>query len=375
LTRCGAGATLAHTFQENAMSAMDGLEEAPTEPSRPKLDYPFTTAPEPGTVQEVAPGVLWVRMPLPFALKWINLWLIEDGRGWALVDTGIASETTREHWRAIFEGPLKGAPITRVIATHMHPDHIGLAGWITRKFDCRLWMSRLEYITCRMLVADTGREAPEDGVRFYRACGWDEDSIDSYRVRFGGFGKAVSRLPDSYRRMSDGDAIEIGGRVWRAIAGNGHSPEHICLWQDELKLLISGDQVLPRISSNVSVFPTEPDGDPLSDWLNSCAKVRAAVPDDVLVLPAHNEPFRGLHARLTNLIDSHERHLDRVETRLRTEPRRAVDLFGALFARSIGPDLIGMATGETVAHLNCLAARGRAVRAMGADGVAWWRAA
>ena len=351
------------------MSTMDGLEDSEREaPARPKLDYPFEASPEPGTVTEVAPGVLWTRLPLPFALKWINVWLIEDGPGWTLVDTGVATELAREHWRTIFAGPLAGKPITRVMVTHMHPDHLGLAGWITRKFDCPLWMSRLEYVTCRMLVADTGREAPEDGVRFYRAAGWDEDALDSYRVKFGGFGKAVSRLPDSYRRMSDGDEISIGGRIWRVVTGCGHSPEHVCLWQPELKLLISGDQVLPRISSNVSVFPTEPEADPLTDWLNSCEKLRRTLPGDVLVLPAHNEPFYGLHARLQNLIDGHERALGRLEKRLTTEPKRAVDLFGALFARSIGPDVLNMATGETLAHLNCLIARGRVSRAAGSDG-------
>ena len=352
------------------MTAMDGLDDAEREaPARPKLEYPFAEPPELGAVVEVAPGVLWARLPLPFALKWINVWLIEDGPGWALVDTGVGTEVSRETWRTIFAGPLGGRPITRVFVTHMHPDHLGLAGWITRKFDCPLWMTRLEYVTCRMLVADTGREAPDDGVRFYKAAGWDEDALDSYRVKFGGFGKAVSRLPDSYRRLSDGDVVRIGAHDWQVVTGCGHSPEHACLWQPDLNLLISGDQVLPRISSNVSVFPTEPDADPLTDWLSSCAKLKAALPAETLVLPSHNEPFYGLHARLDNLTEGHERALARIERRLAVEPRRVVDLFGALFARSIGPDVLGMATGETLAHLNCLVARGRATRQAGPDGV------
>jgi glyoxylase-like metal-dependent hydrolase (beta-lactamase superfamily II) len=249
--------------------SMDGLEET-AERVRPTLSYPLGDPPEPGTVKQVAPGIFWVRMPLPFVLAWINLWLIEDGDGWTIVDTGMALEQSREYWRTIFESTLKGKPVTRVICTHMHPDHMGLAGWICRKFGAELWMSRLEYITGRVLVADTGREAPEDGVKFYRAAGWNEDALDSYKVRFGGFGKAVSRVPDSYHRIEEGEAIEIGGRKWRVVSGNGHCPEHACLWQEELKLFISGDQVLPRISSNVSVFPTEPDADPLSDWISSC---------------------------------------------------------------------------------------------------------
>ncbi|MGE3866890.1 MAG: MBL fold metallo-hydrolase, partial [Hyphomonadaceae bacterium] len=305
---------------------------------------------------------------------WINLWLIEDGDGWALVDTGIGTDETRAHWRTILANQLGGRPITRVIVTHMHPDHIGLAGWMTRKFQCPLWISRLEYLTCRALAADTGHEAPEDGVRFYRAAGWNEEALDSYRVRFGGFGKGLSRLPDSYHRIRDGEEIEIGGRIWRVIAGSGHSPEHACLFQPDLNLFISGDQLLPRISSNVSVFPTEPDADPLSEWIASCAKLRDALPQDVLVLPAHNEPFRGAKERLAYLIDGHERSMDRVEKRLREKPRRAVDLFGALFARAIDSDLLSMATGETLAHLNCMVGRGRARRTLGADGVALYDA-
>lgn len=346
--------------------SMDGLEEiAPPA----KLSYPLGEPPEGGHALQAAPGVLWVRMPLPFALKWINLYLLEDEGGWVLVDTGVATEPTRELWRGLFERTLGGRPITRVLCTHMHPDHIGLAGWITRKFACPLWISRLEYITCRMLVADTGREAPQDGVDFYRRAGWDEDALDSYRIRFGGFGKAVSRLPDSFVRLSDGQRIRIGGEDWEVVVGCGHSPEHACLLRLSDGVFISGDQVLPRISSNVSVFPTEPEGDPLSDWIASCRKLLVRVPEEAFTLPAHNEPFHGVHVRLQALLDSHERSLDRLEKRLREEPKRAVDCFGALFARSIGPELLGMATGEALAHLNCLMARGRIVREVQPDGV------
>ncbi len=306
-------------------------------------------------------------------LDHINVWALEDGDGWTLVDTGLQTRETADAWRAAIAGPLGRRPIKRVIVTHMHPDHIGMAGWLTRKHDVRLWITRLEYISCRMLAADTGREAPADGVRFYRAAGWDEDAIETYKARFGGFGKGLYALPDSYRRINDGEAIEIGGRDWRVVVGNGHSPEHACLWQPELGLLISGDQVLPRISSNVSVFPTEPDADPLTDWLDSLAKVKRTVPDDVLVLPSHNDPFRGLHARLDHLIAGHERGLRRLEQRL-AEPKRAVDVFGALFARAIGDNLLGMATGESLAHLNCLRTRGRAAAEPDSDGVIWWRA-
>jgi glyoxylase-like metal-dependent hydrolase (beta-lactamase superfamily II) len=336
------------------------------------LTYPFSEPPRAGEAQEVAPGVLWLRMGLPMAgLNHINVWALADEDGWTLVDTGMQTADTAENWQNAFAGVLKRRPIKRVICTHMHPDHVGMSGWLTRQHDCRLWMTRLEYITCRMLVADTGREAPADGVRFYRAAGWDEAALEHYKARFGGFGKAVHALPDSYRRVIDGEELTIGAARWRAVVGRGHSPEHLCLYCPELKLMISGDQVLPRISSNVSVFPTEPDADPLSDWLESLAAIRGRLSDEVLVLPSHNEPFRGLHARLESLIEGHERRLERVLELLAT-PARAVDVFGALFRRHVGVEMLGMATGESIAHLNCLIGRELARRETDHAGIAWY---
>ena len=352
----------------------DGAQDHEGPERRPALVYPLEQAPELGEAVEVRPGVFWMRMPLGGSLAFINVWALKDGDGWALVDTGMQTSPTSKAWRKVIAEPLGGAPITRVFVTHLHPDHIGLAGWITRKFQCRMWMTRLEYLQCRMLVADTGREAPQDAIDFYRAAGWDEEALENYRAKFGGFGKAIYQLPDSYHRIADGEEIVIGEHVWRVVVGSGHSPEHACLYCPALKLLISGDQVLPRISSNVSVFPTEPDGDPLTDWLESLERIRTLVPDDVLVLPAHNDPFIGLHARLDHLIRGHERGLDRLE-KLLAEPKRSIDVFGSLFARKIGPDLMGMATGESLAHLNCLIGRGRAVTERDEAGVVWYRAA
>jgi len=336
------------------------------------LTYPFAFVPDPGHAVSVAPGVMWLRMPLPFTgLNHINVWALEDAGGWTLIDTGMQTADTASYWQQAFAGTLARGPVTRVICSHMHPDHIGMAGWLTRQYDCRLWTTRLEYLTCRVLVADTGREAPPDGLRFYHAAGWDEAALAAYQARFGGFGKAVYALPDSYRRVVDGEELVIGGRKWRAVIGRGHSPEHLCLHCQELRVLISGDQVLPRITSNVSVFPTEPDANPLQEWLESLASIGERVPDDVLVLPSHNEPFRGLHVRLAALISDHEQRLARMHEEL-ARPKRAVDVFGVLFRRRVGADMLIMATGESVAHLNCLMARHLAVREMDASGVAWY---
>lgn len=352
---------------------MDGFQSKPT--GRAALTYPLgETVPEVSDTLEIAPGVHWVRMPLPFSLEWINLWLIDDGdKGWTIVDTGIPTDETKAAWRQIFETKLDGRPVWRVMITHMHPDHIGCAGWITRKFPkAELWISRLEFMTCRSLIADTGRSAPQAGIDFYTAAGWNEAQVENYRKRFGMFGKMVTPLPDAFERLEDGDTFEMAGQAWRVIVGNGHSPEHACLFCDALNIVIAGDQLLPRISSNVSVYPTEPNADPLKDWLASCEKLKAELPEDVLVLPAHNEPFHGAHDRLDHLVHGHEIGLKRLGQRIAREKRRVVDIFPAIFGRKIGDDVLSMATGEAVAHLNCLIKRGEATRERDADGVNWY---
>lgn len=341
-------------------------------PARAELIYPCAPPPGAGEAVEVADGVLWIRSPLPMALDHINLWALRDGDGWTVVDTGLNFPPAREGWEAAFAGPLGGRPVRRVICTHMHPDHVGLAGWMTRRFGAPLLMSRLEYVTMRMLVSDAG-PAPDEGADFYRACGWSEEQIAGWRARYGMFGKGVSEPPVAYQRLTAGETLEIDGQEWKLVGGDGHSPEHICLLREEDGVFIAGDQLLPKISSNVSVWPTEPDADPLSDWLASLERLKAEVPGNALVLPAHGEPFRGAHARLDGLIRGHETSLKRLLRSLR-EPKGATEVFGCLFARPIGDGLLGMATGESLAHLNCLVRRGEAIRETDAGGVWRWRA-
>ena len=322
------------------------------------LDFITQDAIGSGEVKEIAPGVFWLRFPLPMrGLNHINLWALRDGDGWVIVDTGIADKVSREIWTKHFDSLLEGRPVNRVICTHLHPDHAGLAGWLCRKFGAPLLMTRGEYFLCRLMAADTGKSAPEEGIRFYRKCGFTDDQIELYKARFGGFGKAISRLPQSYDRLTDGELGQIGGREWRIVIGSGHSPEHACLYCPELNLALTGDQLLPNISSNVSVWPTEPEGNPLEDWIESCHKLKREFPEDILVGPAHGIPFRGAHVRLSKLIDHHEKALNRLAEHCR-EPRLATEVYSALFRREINDSNRIMAVGESVAHLNCLKMRG-----------------
>ena len=339
------------------------------------LKYEFEDqVPRPGHATEVANGVWWIRMPMRGRLNHINVWLLEDGDGWTIVDTGIFDEQVKTHWRSIFDQYLHGRPVTRVIATHLHTDHTGLAGWLTGEWNCELWMSRSDFYMCKTMAADGPTDVPEDAIRFYRRAGFTEDRLDRYRQRFGAFGANISPLPAGYRRISEGQYIDIGGREWRAIIGHGHAPEHVCLYCPELKLIIGGDQILPKITPNVSVQPSEPHANPLRDWLASCARFREQLPPNLLVLPAHESLYHGVHERLTALIDWHEVGMEKLYD-LCDSPKRAVDVFPALFKSKITDMSFFPATGESLAHLHCALERRMLTVEEDDDGVAWWRQA
>jgi glyoxylase-like metal-dependent hydrolase (beta-lactamase superfamily II) len=332
------------------------------------LHYPFGRwVPEPGTLFEVAPGVHWLRMPLPFGLDHINLWALDAGDGWALVDTGVNMPRTRGHWETLFAGPLAGKPVTRIIVTHYHPDHLGLAGWLCERWNVPLEIARTEYLLARTLTLDVRDKAPPEAVDFSIRAGWPDAAVAQMRDRpWGHFNKIVSPLPLGFKRIRDKDVLRIGARQWRVVTGRGHAPEHSCLVSDD-GLMIAGDQVLPRITSNVSVYPTEPYADPLADWLASIDTLRSIDPG-VLVLPAHNEPFTGLHVRLDQLAADHAGKLDQLLA-FCAEPRTAFESFATLFRKPIGESDYGIATGEAVAHLHWLEERGRVRRVAGKDGV------
>lgn len=335
---------------------------------RTRLEFFTDTAPEAGVVTEIADGVFWLRMTLPMAgLDHINLYFLRDGDEYVVVDTGLGWKEAMDIWERVFAENMGGAHVNRVICTHLHPDHAGLAGWMCRKFDAPLLMTMGEYFLCRLMAADTGNPAPKEGVAFYKRAGFTDAQIELYKSKFGGFGKAISELPNGYQRIQDGDDIKVDNGNWQVLVGSGHSPEHACLYNAELKLMISGDQILPNISSNVSVWPTEPDGNPLEDWISSCRKLRELVPDDTLVMPAHGIPFRGADARLSRLIEHHGHALERLHKHC-LEPRLSTEVYPALFRRKINDGNRLMAVGESIAHLNCLVKRGQMTRTLNAGG-------
>lgn len=345
----------------------DASLASPSAPEEIKgLVYPFGRwAPEPGEPYELAPGLFWVRMPLPMKLDHINLWVIDEGDGWTIIDTGFRTQGCKDVWRELLDGPFAGKPVKRVIGTHYHPDHIGLAGWLCYKHGAPLLMTRGEYLLGRVLTLDVADAPPEAAVTFYGRAGWPETAIERLKSDgWGRFTQAVSPMPIGYQRLREGEVLRLGGRDWRIVTGSGHSPEHACLICDELGLMIAGDQLLPRITSNVSVYPTEPLADPLGDWMDSLDKLETL--GELRVLPAHNEPFDGLATRARQLRDHHNEKLDHLED-FCSEPRTAYDCFQTLFGRKISSGEIMMATGEALSHLHYLEKRGRLRREADAD--------
>jgi glyoxylase-like metal-dependent hydrolase (beta-lactamase superfamily II) len=341
------------------------------------LTYPLGDhAPGYGEIYPLADDLGWTRMPVPGNLSHINLWLLDDDaghdRGFAIVDTGLFMPETIAAWKVIFDGALSGRELTRVFVTHFHPDHVGCAGWLANKFKAPVWMNRTEWLMTRLLTSDMRDEPPEEILLRRKFYGYDDARIEKMRAGgWGNFAKAVSRLPTHHVRMDDGDVIAIGKRNWTVMTGGGHTPEHACMVDYHNGVIIAGDQILPRITSNVSVMDTEPDANPLGEWLASIEKFQAALPDDMLVLPAHGFPFKGVRERLIRLAAGHHKQLDQLEAALKQKEMRAVDTFQLLFGRAIDDSIYGLATGEAIAHLRYLERAGRA-RVDIRDGVGWF---
>lgn len=330
-------------------------------------------APPPGGFAEVAEGILWLRLPLPMKLDHVNAYALDDGDGWTVVDTGLAWSTGREAWERLLAGPLSGRPVRRVVATHHHPDHIGLAaGFVGR--GAELWTTRTAWLYARMLTLDHHDRPTPQAIRFARRAGYAGARLEAYAAAEPfNFSRSVELLPPGFRRIVEGEWLTMAGRRWQVRIGHGHAPEHATFWSEDGLLVLTGDQVLPRISSNIGVHATEPEADPLADWLESCHRLSTFATERQLCLPGHNTPFTGLPLRLHQLIEGHEAALTRLRRHIAAAPRCATECFPALFGREIGEGEFGLATAEAVGHLNYLWHRGEAVAEEDAQGALRFR--
>jgi len=342
-----------------------------------QLSYAFgETIPVPGEALQIVPGLRWARMPLPFALDHVNLWLLQDNveqdgamrTGWSLIDTGAGTDDTRAAWEQLLADGLDGQALVRLIATHCHPDHVGLAGWLCERFGAPFWTTTGEFGFMRMMAAALpGVDGPSAIPHFERHGLRDAAMLDQMGSRRNYYPSLVPTVPLAYTRLQDDQNVTIGGQLWRVITGFGHSPEHASLYCAKLNILVSGDMVLPRISTNVSVFAVEPDGNPLQLYLDSLGKF-ADLPEDVLVLPSHGKPFRGLHTRIRQLREHHVERLAEVIAACAV-PQSAADIVPIMFRRPLDAHQLSFALGEALAHLHKLWYDGRLTRVAGADGV------
>ena len=336
------------------------------------IAFPYPDPPGEGEVVQVADGILWVRLPLPMKLDHVNCYVLDDGDGWTVVDTGMASARTRAIWQGLLAGPLAAKPVRRLIVTHHHPDHVGLAGWFIGQ-GAELLMPRTAWLMARMLTLDVQPVSPAEALTFYARAGMDA-ALLARRVsdRPFNFADCVDPLPLGFTRLVEGQMIRIGGRDWAVRMGDGHAPEHATFWAVDADLVIGGDQLLPSISPNLGVYPTEPDADPVGDWIASCDRLAGFATPDQLVLPGHKLPFTGLPLRLRQKSENHHSALARLLSALAT-PLRAAECFGPLYKREIGAAEYGLALVEAVGHLNHLHRLGQVRRWIGDDGAYLWQ--
>ena len=331
----------------------------------PPLRFPWEEPPLPAETIEVAEGIFWVRSPLPMRLDHVNCYVVDEGDHWTVIDTGLNRESAREGWNALLAGPLAGKPVGRVVATHHHPDHIGLLGWFAEQ-GAEVWMTRLGFAQARMMQLDPYDRQPEEAVLFRRRAGQDPEGVAKYAAE-PPWRLRVSPIPWGFTAIHEGDVIAMGGRDWTVHFGHGHASDHATFWTDDV--VLAGDQIIPGISSNVGVWAMEPEADPLGEWLESCRKLRlVAQGTDPLVLPGHKAPFRGADFRLVQLIENHEHALDRILEALKKDgPKTAAQVFLPIFKREITGTQYGLALAEAVAHMNHLRRTGRVTRELVGD--------
>ena len=330
-----------------------------------ELDYPFIETPPGGETWTVLPGIRWMRLPLPYALDHINLWLLDDDEDVVVVDTGFGLDEARAHWESVLSS--LDREISGVVVTHCHPDHVGLADWLARRGDAPVYMTQGEFFGAQALWNQVPGYAIPDMLALFRAHGLDTPRLQALEQRGNAYRRGVPSLPGAYQRMFDGDVLHIEGNEWRVIVGYGHSPEHASLYCEHLGVLISGDMLLPRISTNISVYPATPQDDPLGWFLESLHRIKD-LPDNTLVLPSHGRPFRGLRARIEQLEAHHAERCDALLAAM-NGATSAGELLSTLFPRELDTHQVMFAMGEAIAHLNYLAKRRKVRRLEGRDGV------
>jgi glyoxylase-like metal-dependent hydrolase (beta-lactamase superfamily II) len=324
-----------------------------------ELRYPFAEPPAPGEIKTVADGILWCRIPLPFRLNHINIYLIEDGDGWAVLDTGIGDDPTRQIWEELVRGPLRNRRLTRLFVTHMHPDHIGLAGWLCRRFDMPLFTSQTSYLGCLNISLSPGALDAKPYRDFYLQHGLSAEITNEVVNRGHHYLTMVDPLPLTFTRIVQGDTLNIGGRKFEVLSGDGHAPEQVMFYSPSDRLFLAADQVLAKITPNVSVWAVDPEGDPLGLYLRSLRQLVETVSADVLVLPGHQLPFYGLHTRAMELIAHHEKRCELIEEACRVQPQSAAELVPVLFTRALDPHQMSFAFSEVQAHVNYMLRTGR----------------
>jgi glyoxylase-like metal-dependent hydrolase (beta-lactamase superfamily II) len=336
------------------------------------IRYPWDTPPSEGEAIEVAEGVLWFRFPLPMALDHVNIYALDDGDSWTIIDAGVYSRRSVAIWEKVLAGPLQGKPISRVILTHHHPDHVGMVGWFVDR-GAELWTTRTAYLMSRMLILDVEHKVSPQAQTFWRRAGMAEDVFQKrLNERPFNFADICHPLSVGHVRVQQGDVIHAAGRDWDIHIGNGHAPEHLTMWSRDDNLVLAGDQILPSISPNIGVHATEPDADPLGEWMESCLRFQSLAHEGHLVMGGHKLPFTGLPTRMHQLIENHHGALRRLREYL-TTPRTAADCFPPLFKRKIDGGTYGLALVEAIAHLNHLHQTGEISRTLRDDGAWLWQ--
>ena len=332
------------------------------------IHYPWEAPPDFAEPLKVADGIFWFRVPLPKPLDHVNVYVLEDNNGWTVVDTGLSTNKTREMWQKIFSGFMAGKKIQRLIVTHHHPDHVGLAGWFQKEYKVSLWMTRTAWLTARMLRLDEQEVPPPETIEFWTQAGMCSDIMEERKSgKPFNFADAVSALPLGFRRIVDNEEIEIGNRIWKVRVGNGHAPEHATLWSNVDDIVIAGDQIISSISPNLGVYATEPNANPVKEWIDTCHKLSAFASDKHLTLPGHKLPFTGLKFRLKQMVENHELALNRLVNFLE-KPHTAEECFSILFGKSIQKSEYGLALVEAVAHVNYLYLEGTVSRVLDKNG-------